>query len=322
MGVVPLSPAGGWPGDKNIVMCLSAGRSGTALLAKLMSIAVDTHACHEPAPTFQVVTESVRSSAEETLNFVRDVKLPAIHATSPGNYVETSHLFGKGPFDAFMELDVRFRLLILDRNTRDVARSMWRVKAVPGRSAKRAAFVLHPELPGVIGLDGWRGLSDYQLCFWYCLEIERRKIAYEKRCVEAGLSLSRVSVDALRDFGAFAAVCASLGLSLPPDAIRLHAETVSVMHNTKPGARRLPWQRLRELDRQEAVVWDRLVGDVGELRGAVLARYPGANENCQDISTRGRSDASAVRRSPYSTHDGYDLRTVGEPREWRSWFRR
>ena len=114
--------------DKNIIMCLTTGRSGTNLLEKLLALAEDTHALHEPEPGFQHVLENVRHDPSSAVNFVRNRKLPAILAYPETNYAETSHLFGKGFFEAFVDLNIPFRLIILNRDPREVSKRLLRIK--------------------------------------------------------------------------------------------------------------------------------------------------------------------------------------------------
>lgn len=296
-GQTGLPPVVGPASEKNIVACLSTGRSGTALLAQLMALADDCHACHEPRPTYEAVTESVRWSEQDTLAFVRDVKLPAIRSVQAANYVETSHLFGKGPIDAFIDLGTKFNLVVLNRDPRAVASSMWRVKAIPGRSRKRQAFLLHPGQSNVLHLADWKRLSDYQLCFWYCLEIERRKDFYKKRCERSGLAAVETHLHDLLAFDRFTQFCSSLGLHVSARARERHAEIVAVRHNAKPGMRRAPWRGLRDLDRQENEVWMRLGAPYQPLREAIAARYFGEGPkqpNSANESQRSRDIAGGT----------------------------
>ena len=75
--------------DKNIIMCLTTGRSGTNLLEKLLDLAGDTCSLHEPAPYFSDHVKKVRENPAHAIDFVRDEKLPAILAVPESNYVET-----------------------------------------------------------------------------------------------------------------------------------------------------------------------------------------------------------------------------------------
>lgn len=259
--------------DKNIVMFLSAGRSGTQLLSLLLGLADDTFAVHEPEPTFRSVTETVRGSRDATLRFVRDVKLPHILSVPAKNYVETSHLFGKGPFEAFVELGLPFRLVMLDRDPAEVARSHWRIRAVPARARKKQQYLLRPDRDGVLPLPRWRRMTDYQLCYWYSLEIERRKSVYAEICRWHDIPVEAFSLADALDFEKLRHFCDRLGLCLPDGARAAHARLTATPVNRK--ARYRPrWSfSLKSLAAQEDEVWAALGGDGARLREEVAARY-------------------------------------------------
>lgn len=255
--------------NKNIVMCLSPGRSGTQLLTHLLGLADDTHSVHEPQPTFQAVTEAVRTSPDETLRFVRDTKLPAILSTPEPNYVETSHLFGKGPFEAFVELAVPFRLIILNRQPREVAKSHWRIKAIPARAKKKQQYLLRPDLDGVLPLPGWQKMTDYQLCYWYALEIERRKTLYAETCRTHNIPVVEIHLEELLDFHCVKHLCERLSLRLASDKRQQHATITAEKVNHKP--KYWPKLALKPLASQERKVWEAL-GSEGETLFQDLAQ--------------------------------------------------
>ncbi|MBU2534246.1 MAG: hypothetical protein KKB37_16010 [Alphaproteobacteria bacterium] len=257
--------------NKNVIMCFSPGRSGSQLLARLLGLADDTHSVHEPEPTFQAVTEAVRTRAEETLRFVRDVKLPAILASPQPNYAETSHLFGKGPFEAFVELGVPFRLVMLHREPREVAKSHWRINAIPARAKKKQQYLLHPGLDSVMKMPGWEKMTNYQLCYWYCLEIERRKALYAEKCRARDIPVVEIHLAELLDFNTVKQLCESLSLSLGSDKKEQHAAMTEEKTNQK--AKYWPKLSLTPFASQERKVWE-VLGSHGEaLFRDVAARY-------------------------------------------------
>ena len=67
---------------KRPVFTVSAGRSGTKFLAKLLGLFPDTAAHHEPSPSFVHGMRHAQSNPEAALAFVRDHKLGAIARTS------------------------------------------------------------------------------------------------------------------------------------------------------------------------------------------------------------------------------------------------
>lgn len=256
---------------KNIVTCFSPGRSGTELLAHLLELAENTTSFHEPDPTYQQVTESTRKHYTETEAFVRHVKLPSILSYPYENYVETSHLFAKGPFEAFINLKIPFRMIILNRDPRQVAKSHWRINAVPARSRKKQQFLLHPESPNVMKLPHWQSMTNYQLCYWYCLEIERRKPIYMEMCRANGLPVAEIHLNDLLDFDRFNLMCDELDLRLPAGAKQTHEKITSVRVNKK--SKYLPNIPLVPLPKQERQVWDALGPETAELFQSVAKRY-------------------------------------------------
>lgn len=256
----------------NIVMCLSAGRCGTSLLSQLLALCNNIHSVHEPEPTFLPIVEGTGSySLEKAEVFVRDIKLSAIFSKSVPNYAETSHLFGKGAFEAFLALKVPFQLIRLHRAPREVAKSHWRIKAIPARNEKKKAFVLHPALDTVMQLPSWKRLTSYQLCFWYCLEIERRKDTYKIQAEQCGIPVVDVHLGDLLNFDSFHKLCAQLSLELPEACGSAHQNLVSQKINRKK--RYLPKISFRSLASQEEEVWA-LLGEDGErLRLRCCERY-------------------------------------------------
>lgn len=260
--------------DKNIVMCLTTGRSGTNLLEQLLALADDTCALHEPEPAFQHVLDDVRREPNAAIAFVRDRKLPDILARPGAHYAETSHLFGKGFFEAFVALGIPFRLVILNREPRQVAKSLWRLKAVPARTKRGRDFLLDPRQAGVMKLPGWEKMSDYELCYWYCLEMERRKSAYAAECRERGIPVVEIAMEKLKHWDCFHKLCCQLGLSLPAGAEARHAEITAHKVNRKPP--RWPRLTLVPFALQERKVWEALGADGAALRAVIETRYGAA----------------------------------------------
>jgi hypothetical protein len=260
--------------DKNIIMCLTTGRSGTNLLEKLLALADDICAVHEPEPAFQHVLGDVRRNPPAAISFVRDRKLPDILARSGAHYAETSHLFGKGFFEAFVALGIPFRLVILNREPRQVAKSLLRLKTVPGRTIRGRGFLLDPSQNGVMKLPDWEKMSDYQLCYWYCLEMERRKSVYTAECRERGILVVEIALEKLKDWNYFQKFCRELGLSLPAEAGTRHAAITANKVNRKAGY--LPRLILVPFALEERKVWKALGNDGVVLRSAIKARYGAA----------------------------------------------
>ena len=65
-------------------------------------------------------------------------------------------------------------LILLRREPRLIALSNLERYAIPARTRLGLEWLLQPNDPDVLQLPAWRRMSDYQLCFWYALEMERR----------------------------------------------------------------------------------------------------------------------------------------------------
>ena len=267
--------------NKNIILCLTTGRSGTTLLTRLLSLAADICSLHEPEPSFNgVILQLVRSNPDAAVDFVRDHKLPDILARPGHNYAETSHAFGEGFFEAFVSLRIPFRLVILNRDPHLVAKSFWRLNSIPARTTAALRWMLHPEQPGVLHLPQWKRMSDYQLCYWYCLEMERRKSSYAAVCRKSGIPVVEVAIEQLKDWTFFLTMCGELGLTIPTEARTKHAEiTARKVHHMSQYWPKLSFVPLRW---QEEKVWEALGKEGEELRPIIEARY-GATGNIRTI---------------------------------------
>lgn len=252
-------------------MCLTTGRSGTNLLETLLSTAEDTCAVHEPEPAFQHVLPEVKKDPAAAENFVENIKLPDILARPGNHYVETSHLFGKGFFEAFVNISIPFKLIILHRPPREVAKSYWRVKAVPGRTKRGNIYLFHPEQNDVIQLKNWQNFTDYQLCYWYTLEVERRKKLYIDICREKKIPYTEIHMHQLTDWGHFSALCRDCGIPLSKNAEEEHRRLSQTKVNRKAGH----WPKIPFIpySLQESGIW-KAIGTEGEaLKKEIQMRY-------------------------------------------------
>ena len=170
---------------KHLVFCLSAGRTGTARLANLLSYCPDTVAEHEPDPNFLDIARPSRNDRQKGIDWWLHDKLPAI-VNQPGtHYVETSHLFGKGPELALLDIlrdkkyssiypEVTFDLMFLSRPYREIALSYWRRNTIPGRTSGGNLYLLHPAAATYFPVPQYKTLTAYQLCYWYAMEMDPR----------------------------------------------------------------------------------------------------------------------------------------------------
>jgi len=190
---------------KRLIFTVTTGRSGTAYLTRLLGCVSGIVSYHEPQPEFSGVMRSVQESPSEAYRFWISRKLPQIAREHGSVYAETSHSFCKGFAEPLLELGIIPDLIILRRPHRQVARSMYELDTIPGRTEFGLRYYLDPSDHGVLSLPQWQQFHDYQLCYWYCLEIERRSEIYKTIFAERGARVVETSID----------LCATLpGLSL------------------------------------------------------------------------------------------------------------
>lgn len=186
--------------EKRLIFTVTTGRSGTAYLASIFGFAKGVCTLHEPEPEFAEVLRRIQTDPDRARRFWIDKKLPAIAKNPAGIYIETSHLACKGFLEPLVELGVIPDLIIHRRKARDVALSMYKMGTIPGRSDKGLKFYLSPSDSGVIRVSDWKSLKDYQLCYWYCLEIERRASHYRKFFFEQGARVTETTLSGLKSF--------------------------------------------------------------------------------------------------------------------------
>jgi hypothetical protein len=200
---------------KRLIFTLTTGRSGTGYLAEMLSCLPYVDSCHEPEPRFSEVMRSVQKDKRIAVKFWMNKKLPEIASKKAPIYIETSHLFCKGFIEPLLDMGVVPDLIILSRPDRDVAKSMLRLDTIPGRTEKGLRYYLSPEDPGVLPLPNWQSLHDYQLCYWYCLEIKRRGIYYEHILREKNAHIAKISLDDIRSLRGFSCMVRQLNLPRP-----------------------------------------------------------------------------------------------------------
>lgn len=257
------------------VFTVTAGRSGTKLLHKLFGLMPDTLSLHEPAPNFVHAMRHGQSNPDALVTFVRDHKLPFLAAQGVGRYVETSHLFCKGYAEAFLRLGVLPDIIVLRRPPREIAQSLLRMNSVPARTGLGLRYLLQPNDPGVLPLPGWTHRSNYQLCFWYALEIERRQIRYAQIFAELGRRVVEVTLADLLDFERFRAAAGQLGFltTTLPDLESRFEQLIGTRHNSTGDG---PVEGLdADLDATENEVWEAIFHYEPTLRSRVMLRYAG-----------------------------------------------
>ncbi len=202
--------------QKRIIFTVTTGRSGTAYLTTLFGYVRGVDAFHEPEPEFRHVLRQVQQEPQVGIDFMARQKLPAIASCGSDIYVETSHLFCKGFLEPTLELGIVPDLIVHSRPHRQVAASLYRMGTIPGKTPKALQFYLSPEDPDVLPLKNWQRLHDYQLCYWYCLEIERRAKRYQQLYQRIGGRVVRTSLAELKTTRGYLKMLRELDIRRPP----------------------------------------------------------------------------------------------------------
>lgn len=197
---------------KRLIFTVTTGRSGTAYLAAVLGYARNVSSLHEPAPEFADVLRPVQQNPQLAAKFLIEEKLSAILQNPSSIYIETSHLTCKGFLEPMLELGIAPDLIIHRRPAREVALSMLQMGTIPGRSSKGLRFYLSPDDPDTLQLTDWEKVHDYQLCYWYCLEIERRCRFYQHLFAAQGARIAETTLVGLRTFSGLMACFAALDL--------------------------------------------------------------------------------------------------------------
>ena len=185
---------------KRFVFVVAADRSGTGLLARLLKLFPGVTCKHEPKPEFSSCMQSIQYDRELATQFLLNKKYPHIEKkVRRSTYIETSHFFCKGFFEAWCESGLPTpNLIMLDRNPRKLAKSLMKRNCIPGRTEEGRKHCLSPDKPGCyLAIPDWQSLSDYQLCYWHALEIEERKRVYADIIRERGGRITQTSIELL-----------------------------------------------------------------------------------------------------------------------------
>lgn len=242
--------------DRRLVFTISTGRAGTRHLAFCLGLFRDVEARHEPHPKFSDVLRRALEEPGAAREFWTDRKLPRIARGRLPIYAETSHVVCKGFLESLLELGHRPHLIHVHRDPRSVALSLWRLDTVPGRTRRGIKYYLGPRDPGVLPLR-WRAPRpphDYQLCFWYCLEIERRARDLVARQHSLGIRVHDLPLSALAGFPDVLALGRSLELGPPRRLAALRFRARHKSHANSRGEKKLdrdlPPETLTELEQE------------------------------------------------------------------------
>ena len=246
------SPA---PDAKRLIFAITTGRSGTEYLARVLALFAGVRARHEPRPRFSSCFRAVQAVPSIAREFWVAEKLPAIARETRPIYAETSHLACKGFLESLVELGGRPDLVHLRRDPRAVARSLWSLRSIPGRSLRGVRYYLGPQDRVHLSFAPTREPNDYQLAYWYCLEIEARAAHYRRAFEPLGVRVHAVDLESIRTAEGIETLGRALDLGSLSTLGRLRLATIGArVVNAKSAEKRPARLPEEELDAWEAEV--------------------------------------------------------------------
>jgi hypothetical protein len=201
---------------KRLIFTVTSGRSGTHFLTRLFHYLPGMDVFHEEMThSYHTALRATQLDPSAGRRFLEDQKLPFIAAQHKPIFVETSHLICKGFLEHFLDLGLVPDLVLLSRARRKIAVSLYRLGTIPARNEKALQFYLTPDDPHVVTAPDWQQWSDYQLCYWYVMEIERRQRIYGERILSLGGRVHACSLENLATRSGYCDMIRSLGLRGP-----------------------------------------------------------------------------------------------------------
>jgi hypothetical protein len=196
---------------KTITLMLSAGRSGTNKLATLMSTVPDVYAEHEGDPGFHTVRVANLQDPSIGKAFVKN-KIEFFNSKPQTHCVHTGHMVGEGFIEHFLDQGITPNIIVLRRPMREVALSMFNLKWIPGRHELIRGWYSGPDEPSVLPYKDWETAHNYQLCYWWCLDTERRIRHYAPILKQAGCKIYETLLDQILDLTQFNKLLSFFGM--------------------------------------------------------------------------------------------------------------
>jgi len=202
--------------NKRLIFTVTSGRSGTHFLTRLFNYLPGLDVFHEESEhSYHHVLRANQLNPNAGRAFIENEKLPFILSCKKPVFVETSHLICKGFLEHFLDLGLVPDIVLLSRNRRKIATSLYRLNTIPGRNEKALNFYLSPGDRDVFKIENWETWTDYQLCYWHVLEIERRQRYYGEMIRALGGRVHACDLDDLTTVGGFKKLANSLDLKGP-----------------------------------------------------------------------------------------------------------
>ena len=259
--------------EKKLIFTVTAGRTGTTYLAKLLDAVEDITAFHEPNPNFVSCMRAAQNNPLLAHQFWEKAKIPTIKECRTSFYSETSHLCCKGFIEPLINIGIEAPYLIaLRRPPREIAISYLERNTVPGRTSLGLMYCRMPSDPMALPFPGWELATDYQLCYWMALDMEvmvdRYKALYRNRKWE----IFDCTSQELKHLEVFFSLLNYLGLSgkINSGLKATHTTISEISHNPNPSKLRFNEQALAK---QENRVWERVKNYFPFLRESLCDRF-------------------------------------------------
>jgi hypothetical protein len=234
---------------KRMIFTVSPGRCGTRYLSEMLRTVPGIAVEHEPKPDFADAARLAQFVPEASLRFWTEHKLPHIVRFPESVYFETGHVFVNGFADTLIELGYVADLVTLTRPHREAALSRWRRGSFPVRSELGSRYTIHPNARGVLlPVNDWERWHDYQLVYWFCLEVAARADRYAEMYREMGARVHRTSLAKITRERGFLRLVSDLGL-LAPD-MRAYRRIAAERYNatSRQAKKRTPDGDLDEME--------------------------------------------------------------------------
>lgn len=220
--------------EYRLIFTVTSGRSGSKLLTQLARTIPDIRAVHEGKPRMNYVMRGIQGYSEAAKWWLESEMYPTIAAElDQPVYLESSHLFCKGFIEPTLELGLKPQFILLTRPASEVAASLYSIDCIPERTGSGRLVLLGPSDPGVWKIPAYEALSDYQLCYWYAREIERRQAHYARILPEQGCPCLNLTLADLTDASQFIHVARFLTGKSEPNFDQKEIET-TLQSNQNP----------------------------------------------------------------------------------------
>jgi hypothetical protein len=192
---------------KSITLTVTAARSGTRLLSKLLAEVPGMHADHEETPTaepsFCFLRRANLKDPSVGRDFVENYFTNYVNNLPCEYYACTAQSTSKGFIEHFLDLGIKPNFIIIRRNPRLIAKSLWELEWIPGKHPLHRIWYPGPQESNVLPLKDWKDTHPYQLCYWYVADCERRAQQYELMFKEQNVPFWNTTIEQMLEVNRF-----------------------------------------------------------------------------------------------------------------------